>query len=104
MLIIIIMAPPLTARSKTEKYWTLYFPIQSAAEDPREAPWYGPWNIVLQDLFQGFCPVGFHTATYPQYPLVKDIDSVDQDGDLNDSSDDGKTDEEEDDQAIISVP
>jgi hypothetical protein len=43
-------------------------------DDPREAPWYGPWNIVLQDLFQDFCPPPFCTTTYPH---VEDIDVVD---------------------------
>jgi hypothetical protein len=59
-------------------YFVLNLAILHAKQDPqgREAPWYGPWNIVLQDLFRGFCPAkeNFYTATYPQFPLTKDID------------------------------
>jgi hypothetical protein len=57
-------------------YLVLNLAILHASHDPREAPWYGPWNIVLQDLFRDFCRANssFFTATYPQFPLTKDID------------------------------
>jgi hypothetical protein len=80
-----------TLASKPVRYWTIYFAIREAADDPREAPWYGPWNIVLQDLFHGFCVAPFITVTYPQYPVVKNIDSVDpRDDDDDDDSDNEK--------------
>ena len=53
----------------------------------------GPLNIVLQDLFRDFCPAPFYTATYPQFPLVKDIDIVD--------SEEEESDKERDDQAEL---
>jgi hypothetical protein len=85
-----------TLCSKPAKYWKLYFAIREAADDPREAPWYGPWNTVLQDLFHDFCVAPLITLTFPQYPVVKNIDSVDA-RDNCDSSDDGS--DEDDDQA-----
>ena len=70
--------------SKPSRYWTLNLAIAQARNDPREAPWYGPWNIVLQDLFQDFCLSPFYTVTYPQFPLVKDIDVVDSEEEESD--------------------
>jgi len=70
---------PITLASKPVNYWILNLAIAQARNDPREAPWYGPWNVVLQQLFQNFCPKGFATATYPQFPLVENIDTVDSD-------------------------
>ena len=40
-----------------------------------------PWNIVLHDLFQGFCSPPCSTATHPQYFLLQDIDHLDSDWD-----------------------
>ena len=67
--------------------------ILHASNDPQEAPWYGPWNIVLEDMFRNFCPATFYTATYPQFPLVKDTDIVD--------SEEEESDNEMDDQARL---
>lgn len=88
---------PLTLASKPESYWILYLAIAQARSDPREAPWYGPWDVVLQELFRDFCPGGFTTVTYPQFPLVQDIDTYN----LEEESDE---DEELDDQAEFPGP
>ena len=67
-----------TLASMSPYDWLLKLAVLQASNDPREAPWYGPWNIVLEDMFQDFCPKKreFITATYPQFPLVKDIETV----------------------------
>ena len=67
-----------TLASMSPYDWLLKLAVLQASNDPREAPWYGPWNIVLKDMFQDFCPKKreFITATYPQSPLVKDIETV----------------------------
>jgi hypothetical protein len=77
----------ITLDSKAEKYWALYFAISEATADYREAPWYGPWNTVLQDLFQGFCLKGYATVTYPQFPISKDIDTFNPEDEGSDDDD-----------------
>ena len=69
----------LSLTSKPKNYWPLYVAISRAKKDSREAPWYGPWNLVLQELFRDFGPMNFTTATYPQFPLVHNIDTYDSD-------------------------
>jgi hypothetical protein len=72
---------PVVLTSKPPSYWALRLAIAEAREDLREAPWYGPWNIVLQDLFHNFAPWGFFTVTYPQFPLAKEIDPDEDESD-----------------------
>ena len=79
-----LVVMPLTLASKPPYYWALNLAILQASNDSREAPWYGPWNIVLKNMFQDFCPAKFYTATYPQFPLVKGIDAVDSEEDESD--------------------
>lgn len=71
--------------------WLLKLAIVNASRESLEGPWYGPWNIVLADLFRGFCLSKHFTATYPQLPLAKDIpDTVDdEDSEEPDQSDAG---------------
>jgi hypothetical protein len=76
--------------SKSPSYWALHLAIAEASKDSREAPWYGPWNIVLNDLFQDFGPSRFFTVTYPQFSLVKDFDAVNSDEEESDEVDDNK--------------
>jgi hypothetical protein len=45
-------------------------------------------------LFRNFCPKGFATVTYPQFPLVHNIDTPDSDGEE-------ESDEELDDQESL---
>ncbi|KAI0061449.1 hypothetical protein BV25DRAFT_1916820 [Artomyces pyxidatus] len=57
--------------------------IDAIGNDTREAPWYGPWNIVLRD----FLFLGTHTAhaisiTHPQYPVDRRVDTIDPDADI----------------------
>lgn len=67
----------LTLESLSPYDWALRLSILNASNDCREAPWYGAWNMVLvKGLFHDFCPKRFYTVTYPQFPLVKDIDTV----------------------------
>lgn len=72
------MPPQAATPPRNASYWVLNLAILHASNDTREAPWYGPWNIVLQDLFRDFCQWAnlIYTTTYPQFPLVKDIDVV----------------------------
>lgn len=70
----------------------LAFAIDVAKTDPREAPWYGVWNIILtQKLFNGFCKKPCSTITYPQFPLTSDVDTYDSESE----DEDGLSDEEE---------
>ena len=75
---------PSLLASKSSYNWVLNLAVLQASNDSREAPWYGPWNIVLQKMFQDFCPAPFYSATYPQFPLVKDIDVIDSDEEESD--------------------
>ena len=70
---------PVAFTSKPPSYWALHLAIAEASNDPLEAPWYGPWNLVLQDLCYAFNQPGAFTVTYPQFPLVKEIDTFDSD-------------------------
>jgi hypothetical protein len=79
---------PVVLTSKPPGYWLLHLAIAAASNDSREAPWYGPWNIVLQDLFHAFGPQEFFTVTYLQFPLVKEIDTVDSDEEESDEGSD----------------
>jgi hypothetical protein len=90
------MPGSLTIASKPPSFWALNLTILQASSVPREAPWYGAWNIVLKEMFQEFCPRKFNTVTYPQFPLVKDIDTVDIS-----ASEDEESDEERADQAGV---
>ena len=54
----------------TSGEWHLHIAITDAALDHREAPWYGPWNIILRDfIFLSFCQPPYMTITYPQFPV-----------------------------------
>jgi hypothetical protein len=56
--------------------WHLYIAIKDADADTREAPWYGPWDIVLRNyIFALFCGPPYLTITYPQFPVSKHIDT-----------------------------
>ncbi|KAG6915567.1 hypothetical protein DXG01_010903 [Tephrocybe rancida] len=47
-----------------------------ALKSPREGPWYGVWDWILNELLFGNLAVypKQTTRTYPQYPLTSDID------------------------------
>jgi len=99
------MLGPIRLDSRPSSYWRLYFAIIEAAADWREAPWYGPWNIAIHQLFQDFCPPPFVTVTYPQHPVTKDIDSVtpEDDESEDDNSDyevEGEQKKEDDDDGV----
>ena len=71
--------------SMPSEEWHLQTTIVDASLDHREAPWYGPWNIVLRDfIFRSFCPRPFLTITYPQFPVSKHVDIDDADDDDDD--------------------
>ena len=84
---------PLTLDSKSELGWQLHLSIADASGDKREAPWYGPWCIVLNNfLFRNFCPRGYLTVTYPQFPLTKDVDTYNpEDENIEDDDTDSQT-------------
>jgi hypothetical protein len=70
----------MNAAPRTSSQWALQVAIADANADPsgREAPWYGPWNLVLQDfLFRGFGNFPYLTVTYPQYPVSNTVDIED---------------------------
>lgn len=68
--------------STSSEEWHLHVAIADASLDHREAPWYGPRNIVLRDfIFRSFCPRPFLTITYPQFPVSKHVDIDDADDD-----------------------
>lgn len=76
----------------TAEAWRLHVAISHASSDSREAPWYGAWNLVLQDIiFRSFCQSPYLTITYPQYPVSKDIDTDDADDDNDEDEDEDKT-------------
>jgi hypothetical protein len=63
-------------KSKTLNEWRLHIAIAEAESDTREAPWYGVWDIFLQDfLFFSFCTPPHFTITYPQFPVSKHVDT-----------------------------
>ena len=69
-------------QSQTPFYWALALSIAEASQNSREAPWYGPWNMVLHDLFQGVpAAKGWFTVTYPQYPVDKYLDTAEEESD-----------------------
>jgi hypothetical protein len=76
--------------SKPPSYWVLRYAVAEASNDSREAVWYGPWNIVLRDLFHVFGRPGIFTVTCPQFPLVKEIDTFDSDEEESDEGGDYK--------------
>lgn len=74
--------------------WHLHLAIVDAATDTREAPWYGPWDLVLRNfIFEAFSQPPYITITYPQFPVSRDIDTYDPEDDKihdgEDSDDDG---------------
>ncbi|KIM73157.1 hypothetical protein PILCRDRAFT_15471 [Piloderma croceum F 1598] len=90
-----VMDVPFTFASLPEKDWNLLVAIADATEDSREAPWYGPWYLVLRDcIFDRFCKPPFLTITYSQYPVSKDIDTYDSED--NTDADDNDTDDTQD--------
>lgn len=91
--------PPttITLGSKPDTYWKLYIAIAEAAADYREAPWYGPWNIVLQATFKDFCVPPYFTITCPQFPVAKDIDTFDPKDNESEDSEEGSGEGYEDD-------
>ena len=93
------MSQPIPLESRPLNYWRLRFSIAEAAADCREAPWYGPWSIAVQQLFENFCPRHgpFVTITYPQYPVTKDIDSIipDEDEDSGEGEDEDDSDSDD---------
>jgi hypothetical protein len=93
------MSQSIPLDSRPLNYWRLSFSIAEAAVDCREAPWYGPWSIAIQQLFENFCPYPFVTITYPQYPVTKDVDSIIpdeevEDEDNSDGEDEGDSNDE----------
>jgi hypothetical protein len=84
------MSQAIPLGSRLLNYWRLSFSIAEVAADCREAPWYGPWSIAIQQMFKNFCPCLFVTITYPQYPVTKDINSIipDEEVEDEDESDD----------------
>src|SRR5882724_11320289 len=76
--------------SKPPSYWVLCFAIAEASNDSRETVWYGPWNIILRDLFHAFGRPGIFTVTYQQVPLVNEIDTFDSDEEESDEGGDYK--------------
>jgi len=76
--------------SKSSIGWHLHISIADAQTDTREAPWYGPWNIVLRDcLFSSFCTPPSFTLTNPQFPVSTHVDTCDPDESDNDDDRDG---------------
>jgi hypothetical protein len=75
--------------SKTLNEWRLHIAISQAQSDTREAPWYGPWDIILRDfLFSPFCKPPYFTITYPQFPVSKNVDTDNADDNDYDYYDD----------------
>ena len=69
-------------KSQAPLDWALALSIAEASQDSREAPWYGPWNMILHYLFQGVPPdKGWFTVTYPQFPVDKYIDTAEEESD-----------------------
>jgi hypothetical protein len=82
--------------------WQLNIAIADAAGDLREAPWYGPWNIVLVEfMFRNFCPSPFVTITYPQFPVTHDADTFNPEDDSYDDDDDDDEDEDDEDDIVM---
>lgn len=86
----------MNSNTKTFNEWCLHISIAEAQSDTREAPWYGPWDIVLRDfLFSSFCKPPYFAITYPQFPVSKHIDTDNAD-DYDDDCDDGYDDDDND--------
>ncbi|KAI0063510.1 hypothetical protein BV25DRAFT_1824048 [Artomyces pyxidatus] len=49
--------------------------LSTLRNETREAPWYGPWTIVLKEkIFKGMYTGHALSSTYPQYSLVRTFD------------------------------